>query len=50
MIEEISTAIIQRLQEEGLSHSESDFLLDHGPIIQQKIRDENLRKRNVWIG
>lgn len=50
IIEEISGAVIKALHDEGLSNSDSNFLLDHGPVIQQTIKDENLRKRNVWIG
>ena len=50
IIEEISAAVINELRTEGLSDSPSDFLLDHGPVIHGKIADEELRKRNVWIG
>jgi len=49
-IEEICAAIIKEFKKEGLSDSTSDFLLDHGPVIQQKIKDPELKKRNVWIG
>lgn len=50
IIEEISGEVIKEFQRSGLSDSSSDFLLDHGPVIHQKIKDENLRKRNVWLG
>lgn len=50
IMEEISAAIIEQLRKEGLSHLRSDFLLDHGPIIHDKITDDQLRKRDVWIG
>ncbi len=50
LIEEISTAVINELRTQGLTDSTSDFLLDHGPVIHDKITDEELRKRNVWIG
>ncbi|KQC06434.1 MAG: hypothetical protein APR62_07960 [Smithella sp. SDB] len=48
--EEICSMIIAELKAEDLTDSSSTFLLDHGPIIQSKIKDEKLRKRNVWIG
>ena len=50
IIEEISAGVIDEFQKEGLSNSKSDFLLDHGPVIHEKIKNETLRKRNVWIG
>ena len=50
IIEEISAAIIEEFKKENLSDSTSDFLLDHGPIIHDKIEDGALRKRNVWVG
>lgn len=50
IIEEISSEVIKEFHSSGLSGSTSDFLLDHGPVIHQKIKDENLKKRNVWVG
>jgi len=50
IIEEISGEVIKEFHRSGLSDSTSDFLLDHGPVIHQKIKDENLKKRNVWLG
>jgi hypothetical protein len=50
IIEEICMKIIAALQEEGLTDSLSSFLLDHGPSVQNRIKDANLRQRNVWIG
>ena len=49
LIEDICRLIIEALREEGLSDSPSDFLLDHGPVIQRKISDPPLRQRNVWV-
>lgn len=49
LIEEISQHIIAELRREGLSDSSSDFLLDHGPIIQSKIQDMRLRGIDVWL-
>ncbi len=50
IIEEICLEIISALQEKGLTDSMSSFLLDHGPSVQSRIKDTNLRQRNVWIG
>jgi len=50
IIEEISASVIQTLRTEGLSNSTSDFLLDHGFVVHEKICDDELRKRNVWLG
>jgi len=48
IIEEISVEVINSLRQEGLTDSESNFLLDHGPIIHSKIKDKNLIKRDIW--
>ena len=48
IIERISQLIIEELQKEGLSGSNSDFLLDHGPEIQAHIQDDSLRRMPVW--
>jgi hypothetical protein len=45
IIEEICALIIGELRSEGLSDSESDFLLDHAHRIHVKIRDSGLRER-----
>jgi hypothetical protein len=50
MIEEICRMLIAELNNQGLSGSKSAFLLDHGPAVQQKIADSELRQRNVWVG
>ena len=50
IIEEISAAIIEELRRESLTDLRSDFLLDHGPVIHDKIKDDQLRKRDVWVG
>lgn len=49
LIEDISGLIIETLRHEGLSDSPSDFLLDHGPVIQSRITEPRLRQRNVWV-
>jgi hypothetical protein len=48
-MEEMAGLVIEELRKEGLSNSESDFLLDHGPIVQAKIKDARLRDMNVWV-
>ena len=50
LIEEISRHIISELKKQSLSDSPSGFLLDHGPLVQEKIRDPEIRAMNVWIG
>jgi hypothetical protein len=49
LIEEVCTNIIEELRKEGLSDSPSDFLLDHGPIVQSKIEDPELRNLDVML-
>jgi hypothetical protein len=49
-IERISQTLIGELRRQGLSDHPSDFLPDHGPIVQQSIQDQELRERNVWTG
>ena len=50
IIEDICKNFVHVFNEQGLSNSSSDFLLDHGPLIHTKIKDPNLRNRNVWVG
>ena len=50
LIDEITAAVILQLQEEGLSDSESKFLVDQGPSVHGRINDSGLRQLNVWIG
>ncbi len=49
-IETLSQTLINELRRQGLSDHKSDFLPDHGPVVQQAIRDKGLRERNVWVG
>ncbi len=48
IIEQISGMVINVIRDEGLSDSNSDFLLDHAPLIQQKIKDEYLKNMVPW--
>jgi len=49
-IEKISALIIEKIKEMGLSRLKSNFLCDHGPDIQNKIRDSYLRSLHVMAG
>ena len=45
IIEEISAAVIHELHRQGLSESNSDFLLDHGRSIRERIQDASIREK-----
>ena len=47
LMEEICAGIIDEFRREGLSDSPSSFLLDHAPVIQSKIQDDDLRNTDV---
>ncbi|MDR0818491.1 MAG: DUF4037 domain-containing protein [Oscillospiraceae bacterium] len=47
-IERLSAAIIEYMQSGGLTESKSDFLLDHAPYVQAKIKDEQLKRLPLW--
>ena len=47
LIEEISAAIIRELRLEGLSSSNSDFLLQHAEEVQRRIEDPQLRTMHL---
>ena len=49
LIERTCANIIDELRREGLSDSPSDFFLDHGPIVQSKIQDPELRNTDVRL-
>ncbi len=49
LIEETCQNVIEELRRQGLSDSSSSFLLDHGPILQQRIKDAVLRNSTVWL-
>jgi hypothetical protein len=50
IMDEICAAVIRELQAEGLSDSISRFLVDHGPVMHERIVDPTLRNLDVWIG
>jgi hypothetical protein len=49
LMEEVCALIIEELRKQDLSYSTSPYLLDHGPIVQSKIKDSEIRKINVWL-
>lgn len=49
LMEHASQLLIQQLREDGLSDSKSDFLLDHGPIVQSRIQDPQIGSIDVWV-
>jgi hypothetical protein len=49
LMEEACRSVIEELKRQRLSDSGSDFLLDHGPIVQRKIKDARIRDINVWV-
>jgi hypothetical protein len=48
IMSEICDHIIQELRTQRLSTSDSVFLLDHGPMVQSRIQDPQIRSINVW--
>ena len=48
LIEQICGLVINTLREKELSDSKSDFLLDHAPLVQQKIKDDYLKTMMPW--
>jgi hypothetical protein len=49
LIEKICQLIIEELRTQGLTDSCSDFLQDHGPLVQMRIKDSRIKAMNVWI-
>jgi hypothetical protein len=45
MMEEIAALLVAEIRRQDLSDSTSDFLLDHAPLVQQRISDPVLRSR-----
>jgi len=50
IIEEICHTIVEELQNQSLTDAAGSFLLDHGPRVQSRIKDETFRQKNVWVG
>ena len=49
IIEEISSDIIKELKAEGLSASDSDFLLQHAEEVQSRIEDPQIRAMHLMV-
>lgn len=49
LVEIACALIIKELRRQGLSGSTSDFLLDHGPAVQDKIEDPTIRTLGPWL-
>ena len=47
-MEAICRHIIGELKRQKLTDSDSDFLLDHGPLVQSRIQDPVIKKMSVW--
>lgn len=47
VIEAVSHCIRKELLRQGLSNADSDFLIDHGPLVQMKIADPELKATNL---
>lgn len=48
LIEEICTLVRAELAEQGLSYSESDFLVDHGEHVRLSLSEPALREISPW--
>lgn len=50
IIEKLSSEVIHLLREFELSDHQSDFLPDHGPVVQAKIESPDIRGLSVMMG
>lgn len=48
IIEEISMAVIAEFKKQDLSHSGTDFLVDHATMIQRRISNPKLSEMRLW--
>jgi len=48
LMEAMCRHIIEELKRQELTDSDSDFLLDHGSTIQNRIQDPLIKRMNVW--
>ncbi len=47
--ENLCKKLADYFRENGMSESDSDFLLDHAPQILQKCKEESIRNSNPWL-
>ncbi|MCP4024192.1 MAG: DUF4037 domain-containing protein [Desulfobacteraceae bacterium] len=50
IIENICSRVINELKNQGMSDSNSLFLLDHGMAVQKRIKDKRWQARDAWGG
>lgn len=50
IVDRLCATVIAELRDERLTDTDSCFLLDHGPVVHEKIADPALRAMNVWAG
>ena len=48
LMEAICRYIVRELKRQELTDSDSDFLLDHGPLVQRRIQDPLIKSISVW--
>ena len=49
LMDETCAHILEELRRQDLSNLTSKYLLDHGPVVQRKIKDKELRKVDVRL-
>jgi hypothetical protein len=49
LMEDACQLVINALREQGISDSDSKYLLDHGPSVQSRIQDPQIGNLNVWV-
>lgn len=49
IVEEICSVVIGELHEQGLSDSDSTYLLQHGEEVHSKIEDPDLQRLPMWV-
>lgn len=49
LVEKVCEYIREELKSQGMSNASSDFLADHGPLVQDKIKNSEIKKINVWL-
>ena len=48
LMERICSAVAAELRQQGLSEAAGDVLLDHGPQLQARINDPQIRALDIW--
>ncbi len=50
MVEEVCRLLIVELVTQEITDGLGDFLVDHGPEVQKRIRNSEMLAKNVWVG